>query len=453
MADDLGYSDIGCYGGEISTPNLDRIASKGLRFRQFYNNTRCSPTRASMLTGQFAHKVGLDINGQNLTRNGATIAELLKEAGYQTGLAGKWHLSVSKELPDKNKHQLWLNHQFDPAIPFAPLETYPANRGFEKHFGIIWGVVNYFDPFSLVEGLTPVKNVPENFYMTDAITNKAVQFINEFSKINKPFFLYVAQTAPHWPLHARTEDIAHYKSVYTKGWDTIRRARYEKMMKLGIIGKTNTAQLPLMDSQKEWQQLSENEKKIQSAKMAVHAAMVHRMDMGIGQILKVLEETNKIDNTIIIFLADNGASSEVPVAPGYDRTSATRDGKIVKYKDFNPDEIGSETSYATIGPNWASAANTPFRFWKIEPFEGGIHTPMIIYWEKNSKAANTFTNYQGHVIDIMPTCLDIAGVPYPKTYKKNILTPLDGKSLLPVLEGRKEKEKACFFLNMKEARR
>ena len=232
LADDLGFSDIGCYGGEVQTPNLDRLARNGLRFSQFYNGARCCPSRASLLTGQYPHKVGLDKNGQNLTRNGLTIAEALKASGYQTAMTGKWHLSESRELPDKTQHQAWLDHRYDPGVPFAPLDTYPVSRGFDRHFGTIWGVVDYFDPYSLVEGTKAINSVPKDFYLTDAITQRTVDYLRDFSKKDAPFFLYVAYTAPHWPLHARTEDIAKYKGRYQKGPDALRRERYDRQVAL-----------------------------------------------------------------------------------------------------------------------------------------------------------------------------------------------------------------------------
>ena len=448
MADDMGFSDVGCFGGEIHTPNLDRLAANGLRFMQFYNCARCCPTRASLMTGQYPHKVGLARNGQNLRRNGITIAEALKQAGYNTAMAGKWHLSRTAPLEDKKLHQKWLDHQYEPGHPFAPLQTYPANRGFDKHYGVIWGVIDYFDPFSLVDGTEAVKTVPEDYYFTDAVTEKSVAYIHEFSRSDKPFFLYVAHCAPHWPLHARPEDIAKYKDTYKAGWEKLRLDRYRRMLKMGLFSKENTPLPPIQDEGRKWDRLSNEDKAFQSAKMAVHAAMVDRIDQGIGNIVSVLRQTGQLDNTVLFFLSDNGASPEVPQQPGYDRSSQTRAGRNIRYKGiFEP---GSQTTYTGIGPAWASASNTPFRYWKKESFEGGCHTPLIVHWPKELKVrSGTITEEMGHVMDIMPTCLELAGAQYPAEYQGHTLTPLDGKSLTPILAGSRRTEyDKLFFEHM-----
>lgn len=435
MADDLGYSDIGCFGGEINTPNLDRLAKGGLRMTNMYNNARCCPTRASLLTGQYAHKVGLANNGNALTRNGATIAELLKQNGYQTGMVGKWHLSDDVQKPTKDDQLKWLNHQAFQKDSFASLESYPINRGFQKHYGIVWGVVNYFDPFSLVEGEKPVTNVSKDYYITDAINQYSVNYIKEFTKRKEPYFLYVAHAAPHWPVHAKPEDIAKYKGKYDMGWDELRRQRYNRMVKMGLIDPKTTPLLNVMGRNGSWDKLSKEEKEKQSLKMATHAAMIERLDIGVGQILQTLEQTNTLNNTVIIFLADNGASPEIPTAPGYDRPSQTRDGQNHLYdNDVTTATIGTELSYTGIGQNWANAVNTPFRFWKMESFEGGIHTPFIVHWPAGLKTKKgSMSNAMGHVSDILPTILEITKTKYPLQYNGHSLTPIDGKSFLPVL--------------------
>lgn len=448
MADDLGFSDARCFGGEIHTPNIDQLAKNGLRFTQFYNAARCCPTRASLLTGQYAHKVGIARNGNSLTRNAATIAELLQASGYQTAMSGKWHLSFTPVLPDKAHHMQWLQHQFDPKQPFAPLDTYPVNRGFQRHFGVIWGVVDYFDPFSLVDGLEPVHTVPKGFYMTDAITRHAVQYIKDFARSDKPFFLYVAHDAPHWPLHALPEDIAKYKDVYKDGWHVLRAKRFARQQQLGLFDGKNTTLPPVFGNGPDWDALTPAEKEFQSAKMTVHAAMVDHLDQGIGQVLDALKQTGALDNTVIFFLADNGASPEIPRVPGYDRPGFTRDGRKMLYA---PDgipvkDLGSETSYTGIGSWWANAANTPFRYWKKESFEGGAHTPFIAYWPKGLKAKGGSTTEQvAHVIDLMPTCLELAGTRYPSTYKDHKLTTLDGLSLVPILKGKERKPHEALY--------
>ncbi|MHC4323393.1 MAG: arylsulfatase [Planctomycetota bacterium] len=448
MADDMGFSDIGCFGGEIQTPNLDKLAARGLRFTQFYNCARCCPTRASLMTGQYPHKVGLARNGQSLTRNGITIAEALKQAGYNTAMAGKWHLSRTDTLKDPKLHQKWLDHRHDPGRPFAPLETYPVSRGFDKHYGVIWGVIDFFDPFSLVEGTKTIETVAEDYYFTDAINEQSLRYIREFGQSEKPFFLYLAHCAPHWPLHARPEDIAKYKVKYKDGWEKLRQDRYERMIEMGLIKKENTPLPPIQDRGRRWAELTEQEKSFQASKMAVHAAMVDRIDQGLGRIIEALEQTGQLDNTVIFFLSDNGASPEVPGVPGYDRSSQTREGRKIRYKGFS--EPGPETTYTGIGAPWASASNTPFRYWKKESFEGGCHTPLIVHWPEGLRVKpGSITSQAGHVTDIMPTCLELAAAKYPDRYKGHALTPLDGKTLTPILKGRqREGHEILFFEHM-----
>ncbi len=447
MADDMGFSDAGCYGGEIRTPNLDRLAAGGLRFTQFYNCARCCPTRASLMTGQYPHAVGLARNGRSLTRNGLTIAEALKNVGYDTAMVGKWHLSKTPVLADKKLHQNWLDHQHDPDRPFGPLETYPVNRGFDKHYGVIWGVIDFFDPFSLVEGTEPVRTPPDDYYFTDAITDKAVEYVEDCGRSDKPFFLYLSHCAPHWPLHARQEDIARYEDVYAGGWEKLREDRFQRQLEMGLFEKENTPLPAIQDRGMEWDDLSDQEKAYEARKMAVHAAMVDRVDQSIGRLIETLQKTDQWDNTVILFLSDNGASPEVPQRPGYDRTGQTRDGRVVKYKDIPLHELGSQLSYTGIGAPWASAANTPFRYWKQESFEGGCHTPLIVHWPRGMKTKpGAICHEMSHVIDVLPTCLDLAGASYPSRYAGQELTPMDGKSLAPIFAGRPRNghETLCF---------
>lgn len=453
LADDMGFSDAGCFGGEIATPNLDHLSANGLRFTQFYNCARCCPTRASLLTGQYPHTVGLARNGRSLTRNGITIAEALKEAGYNTAMAGKWHLSRTTPLRTAEDHQKWLDHRYDPELPFAPLDTYPARRGFDRHYGVVWGVIDHFDPFSLVDGVTPVTTVPQDYYFTDAITDKAIEYLNEFGKSEKPFFLYVAHCAPHWPLHARPEDIAKYKAVYTGGWERLRKDRFERQLKMGLFRTDNTPLPPVQDGGTKWDRLSEAEKAYQARKMAVHAAMIDRVDQSTGRIIRALDKSGQLDNTLIFFLSDNGTSPEVPRGPGYDRSSRTRDGRAMKYQNIEVEELGSETSYTGVGLPWASASNTPYRYWKQESFEGGCHTPLIVHWPKGLKASpGSMTGQLGHVMDILPTCLELGGLSYPNSFRAHNLTPVEGKSLLPILQGKRGEGHDRLFFEHEEGR-
>lgn len=442
MADDLGYSDIGCYGGEIQTPNLDGLAEDGVRFTQFYNAARCCPTRASLLTGKYPHQVGLAQNGRTLSRNAATIAEVLKENGYHTGMAGKWHLSRTKKLDDPEEQLLWLSHRKDSSI-FAPVESYPSNRGFEEHWGVIWGVVNYFDPFSLVHNEEEIKEIPDDFYMTNFITEKSVDMIEQFSKDEKPFFIYIAHTAPHWPLHALPEDIEKYKGMYDEGWDVLREKRYKKAIELGIIDPA-TAQLGPNESGKSW--VDCEEKEWEAKHMEAHAAMVDRVDQGVGEVIEKLKATGEYENTIIIFLADNGASPERGFFPGFDRPGHTREGDEILYPHQNYERPGSEKTWGYLGNAWAGALNSPFRYWKKESFEGGNCTPFIVHWPAGLKGKeNTINRGVGHVMDILPTCLELAGAEYPSMINGLETTPPEGKSLLPVIQNVIETQHDTLF--------
>jgi arylsulfatase A-like enzyme len=435
MADDLGYSDIGCYGGEIQTPNLDELAKKGMRFTQFYNAARCCPTRASLLTGKYPHQVGLAQNGRTLFRNAATIAEVLKENGYHTGMAGKWHLSQTKRLDDPEEQLRWLSHQKD-EDSFAPIESYPYNRGFEEHWGVIWGVVNYFDPFSLVHNDKEIKDVPDDFYMTNFITDKAIEMIEQFEKDDQPFFLYIAHTAPHWPLHALPEDIEKYKGVYDEGWDILRKKRYQRSIELGIIDP-KTAQLGPNESGKVWDDC--NEKAWEAKHMEAHAAMVDRVDQGVGQVIEKLKASGDFENTIILFLADNGASPERGYKPGFDRPGQTRHGEEIIYPHQKYERPGPEKTWAYLGAGWAGAVNSPFRYWKKESFEGGNCTPFIVHWPAGLAGKENAINHGvAHVMDILPTCLELAEATYPETVNGLETTPLEGKSLLPVIYNKME---------------
>lgn len=453
LADDLGYSDIGAYGGEIHTPNLDYLADNGLRFRRFYNTSRCCPTRASLLTGLYNQQAGIgemttdrDAPGYRgyLTENTVTLAEVLKDAGYHTAMSGKWHVSNTIEQPTGEEQLKWLNHQASHPY-FSPVEQYPVNRGFEKYYGNIFGVVDYFDPFSLVNDTTPVAEVPAGYYHTDAINDTAASYIKAFSKDDKPFFLYVAQTAPHWPLQALPEDIKKYEDTYKAGWDAIRTARYKRMVEKGLIDSATTPLSSRINSDLSWE--DNPDKEWDARAMAVHAAMVDRMDQGIGRIIQALRETGELENTIILFLSDNGASPEncMRYGPGFDRPGETRDGQKIHYpvkKDVLP---GPQTTFASIGQRWANVANTPYQYAKAQSYEGGIRTPMIAFWPKGIRSKGGFTDHLGHVMDFMPTFLEVANARYPQTYNGRQITPYTGVSLLPALEGKEGKAHDALY--------
>lgn len=444
MADDLGFSDLGCYGGEIRTPNLDYLASQGIRYTQFYNTSRCCPTRASLLTGLYNQQAGIgkmtdaeDAPGYrgHLTGNTVTLAEVLKSAGYQTGMTGKWHVSNTNVQPNPQDQLDWLNHRRDFG-DFSPVSQYPTRRGFDKFFGNIWGVVDFFDPFSLVNGIQPVKSVPKGYYHTDAINDTAAAYVRQFARSPKPFFLYVAHTAPHWPLMALPEDVARYKDTYTVGWDAIRQARYRKMARLGLIDSTRTQLSKRWRADLDW--AANPDRAWDSRAMAVHAAMIDRMDQGIGRLIKTLRETGQLDNTLILFLSDNGASSEncAGYGTGFDRPSQTRDGRKIVYDLDKRVMPGPQTTFASIGPRWANIANTPYAYWKAESYEGGVHTPLVAFWPRGIGARKgSFSPQVGHVMDFMRTFVELAGATYPKVYNGHAITPTTGVSLVPSFAG------------------
>ena len=453
MSDDMGFSDIGCYGSEIKTPNLDRLASNGLRFTQFYNNGRCCPTRASLLTGLFPHQtgVGMMMRDKNLpgykgdlNKNCVTIAEALKPAGYTTYMSGKWHVTKHKNTQDETEKYNW-----------------PRQRGFDRFYGTITGSGSFFDPSTLVRDnkyITPVndpKYKPETFYYTDAISDNTVKFIKEHSKQKKknPFFIYVAYTAAHWPMHALPEDIAKYKGKYDKGWDNLRKERHERMIRMGIVD----SKWKLSKRDKgipAWE--DEPDKKWNTRCMEVYAAMIDNMDQGIGRIINELKKQSRLDNTLIFFLQDNGGCAE---EQGRKKKQKQKDPDKVLRKPMGPDEIqhnskpqytrdgrpvrrgrgvmpGPADTYLGYGQPWANASDTPFRKYKHYIHEGGISTPLIAHWPAGIKTKNKFRNQVSHIIDIMPTCVEVAKAKYPSEYKGEKIKPAEGISLLPVFSNK-----------------
>ncbi len=435
VVDDMGYSDMGCFGGEINTPNLGAMANNGARFTQFYNSGRSCPSRAQLLTGCYPHTCGITGMGRSLTKDCVTIPEALKGAGYRTAMSGKWHLSLTRGIGNNDDQLKWLSHQdtFNNR-PFAPLDTYPCNRGFDDHIGTIWGVVNHFDPFSLVHNEEPIftDKIPSDFYSTDFITDRAIDYIDDFSKGNDPFFLYVAYNAPHWPLQAKPEDIAKYKGKYDEGWDVMRKNRYNRMVELGVIDPNETPEAP-NESHRAW--ADESDKAFQAANMEVHAAMIDCVDQGVGKIIAELKDKGLYENTLIMFSSDNGASSENYTIGDFDRHNMTRSGQRVVHNSPTP---GDELSYNYLHTGWAGAVNTPFRYWKRESYHGGVATPTIIQWPAGMKIpAGSIVKDPCHYIDVMPTCLEIAGASYPSEYKGNKIQalPAEAQSIVPLLKG------------------
>ena len=415
LADDMGYSDLGCYGSEINTPNLDRLAAGGLRFTQFYNAARCCPTRAALLTGLYPHQAGVGHMLQDykqpgytkgLNDNSATIAELLHEAGYRTYHVGKWHVGgVGGKGAEPRNH--------------------PLSRGFDRAYGS-GGGGNYFALQPLYMDRENIKP-GDNFYATDAFSDWAVRFLDEHKTRHKeqPFFLHLCYTAPHFPLHAKPEDIAKYRGKYRGGWDKLRETRFAREKELGIMDK-RTQLSPRDPVAKAWDEVPEAEKDEWDLRMAVHAAMIDCMDQGIGRVMEMVKLMGAEENTLVVFLSDNGASAEyLDSWPNPNR--GHKQGSIT----------GTKESHRTIEIGWANAANTPFRECKMWTHEGGISTSFIANWPAGIKARGKLTEEVGHIVDLMPTFLELAGGDYPARYRSFDLKPLAGMSLVPVLQGKK----------------
>ncbi len=414
MADDMGYSDLACYGSEINTPNLNSLAAEGVRFTEFYNNSICAPTRASLITGQYPHKAGIGYFDVDLglpayqgflNRESLTFGEVLRNAGYSTLLSGKWHVG---------KDSL----------------SWPNQRGFDRFYGVVGGGANYFNahpmplrgtqyPVVLIENNKRLNPEPDSYYFTDEITDHAVKFLNEQNSTGKPFFLYVAYTAPHWPLHARPEDIAKYKGKFDKGWDVLREERHKRQIELGIVKKgtriADRDELPL------WDHLTYDEQKLWASRMEVYAAMIDRMDQGIGKILETVKALKKDENTLIIFISDNGAEGGAYTLGG-------------RGKRFNSGPVGTSGSFDYVYKNWAQVSNTPLRSYKNNMHEGGISSPFIAWYPKLIKP-NTIVKGTAHLIDLAPTFYDLAKASYPTKFNGLTTHGLPGKSIVPVLAG------------------
>lgn len=450
MADDMGYTDIGCYGSEIDTPNLDALAANGIRFTQFYNTSRCCPTRASLLTGLYSHQAGIglmtsdrgyDAYRGDLNRNCVTIAEVLAPDGYRNYMSGKWHVT---------RH----------TSPEGPKHNWPLQRGFDGFYGTITGAGSFYDPATLCRGntyITPVNDPdyrPEKFYYTDAISDNAVAFLRDHAMEwgEDPFFLYVAYTSAHWPMHGLQKEIAKYEGAYDEGYAAIREARIHKARELGAIQD----QWKLSQQDVDWEKAPHKEWELRC--MEVYAAMVDRMDQGIGRIITELKRQEILESTVVIYLQDNGGCAEAmgrrsnadqkdqfnyeAMGPNELQTKIwppmqTRDGRWVL---TGPEAMpGPEDTYVAYGRGWANVSNTPFRGYKHYGYEGGIATPFIVHWPAGipESRRNAIVNEPAHLIDLMPTLLELAQADYPKEWKRNRIHPMEGISLLPAWKGRK----------------
>ena len=406
MADDMSFSDLGCYGGEIDTPNLDSLAQQGMRFTQFYNCARCVPTRQSLLSGLYPQ--------QATTPNSVTLAEVLRTAGYRTLMTGKWH----------------------------GMKKLPTERGFDRFYGLTSGSCNFFNPGNRRSGEPePAKDygqvrpfsidgkvfkpyTPEDpdWYASDAFTDYALQYLDDYADEDRPFFLFVSYTAPHHPLQARPEDIEKYRGKYLKGWDKLREERWERQKEIGLT--TDSWHLSPRDSNAEaWEAISNKDDR--DLEMAVYAAMVDNMDVNIGRVLKKLRDLGKADNTLVLFLSDNGACAEI--------------------NNQTPDiPPGPMDSYRTYDLEWANAGDTPFRKFKRDTYEGGICTPLIAKWPKHIEP-KSLNREPAHIIDLMPTFCELAGIEYPGTFAGRSIIPNEGKSMVSLLSGRSRETHPQLF--------
>lgn len=413
LVDDMGWSDIGCYGGEVQTPNLDRLAENGIRFTQMHNTSKCFPSRAILQTGIYAQQNGYHKSPNEPLKNCVTIGEVLQTAGYRTYWSGKHH----------------------------GVET-PVDRGYDHYYGLRDGASNHFNPGLRRESEPkPAQKRPDrsyfidhekfqpytpgkDFYTTDYFTNYALEWLDEYKDEENPFFLYMSYTAPHDPLMAWPEDIAKYQGKYLEGYEAIRTKRYARQKEMGLIDARFMLSEETYDS---WSTLSDSMKQEEDLKMAVYAAMIDRVDQKIGELLQKIEDMGESENTLVLFMSDNGSSAEVVNIPG--------DGKI-----------GTLGQWTSLGKNWANVSNTPYRYYKNYSYEGGICTPMIAHWPREIQTNNGLSNFSGHFIDIMATIVDITGAKYPKEFRGQKIVPMQGMSLLPIMQGETvERGKPLFW--------
>ncbi|PHR95253.1 MAG: sulfatase [Blastopirellula sp.] len=400
LVDDMGYSDLGCYGSEIETPNIDKLAAAGIKFTHFTNCAKCETTRTTLMSGRYHTEV------KGNSKSFITIPENLALAGYQNFMVGKWHI-------------------FDT----------PNERGFDRYFGFLEGATNFFTGEGTGGGISYKVDeadyeIPENFYSTDFFANYAIKFIGERDK-QKPFFLYLAFNAPHYPLQAPKEDVMKYRGKYTDGWEVLRKKRFQRMKELDIIPKNTKLSKPESDVRK-WDSLSDDEKDNMDLRMATYAAMIDRVDQQVGRIIKKLKTESILDNTLVVFLSDNGACP-------FDRTRApTLENNYMPWDG---------RSYYCYPREWANACNTPLRLYKQNQNEGGIATSMIAHWPKGISVPGTFNRQRGHLIDFHATFRELAGAKYPTEYQGNKIGPARGISLVPSFTGKERPEHEYLYQN------
>ena len=431
LADDLGFSDLGCYGSEIATPAIDTLGYGGLRFTQMYNSARCCPSRAALLTGLHPHQAGIghmtytmsdtDPAYQGFLNDSCvTIAEVLRAAGYRTLMSGKWHVARQRPMAERAS---WPDDR-----PGYPL---PTERGFDQFFGTIGGAGSYYKPTYMMRNDELLEQSELDWYYTDTITDHALDMVGEATGDGVPFFLYLAYTAPHWPLHALEEDIARYESRYRQGWDALRTARHEKL-KAGNLVDPRWPISPRDPTAFPWEESTYPD--WEAHRMAVYAAQVDRMDQGVARLVAELRRSDQLDDTIILVLSDNGGAAEFlaedgPMRPGW-LAHDTPDGRPIHYGNTPDLSPGGPETFQSYDICWANASNTPFRRFKGWVHEGGISTPLIVHWPGGIPSPG-IVRTPAHIIDIMPTCLEVAGADYPARFGPNDITPSEGRSLVP----------------------
>lgn len=436
LADDLGFSDLRCFGGEISTPHLDSLADRGTKLTQFYNTARCSPSRASLLTGLHPHQTGIGIltgsdgavgYAGDLNRAGSTLAEMLRRSGYDTAVTGKWHLSASMREPS---------------------DSWPTRRGFDHFYGTLSGCGSFYDPPTLTRGETSVVDeaAAPGFYYTDAIADEAERFLQQPARQDSPFLLYVPFTAPHWPLHAPDEIVARYRGRFDAGWDVLREERVRRMRELGIL--TEDAVLSPRDpDEPAWSDVEEQE--WFARRMEVYAAQVEAMDGAIGRILTALRAAGHEDDTAVVFLSDNGASpEEIPHIAGFEQVAeiyspTTRSGDQVRLGNRPEVVPGPADTYTSYGRAWANLSNTPHRLYKKWVHEGGIAAPCLIALPERLEQRVIVRNPH-QLVDVVPTVLDLVGVD-PASVRVETELPLEGHSLLDELVGADGVERTLYW--------
>jgi arylsulfatase A-like enzyme len=417
LVDDMGFSDIGCYGSEIPTPNLDRLASNGLRFTQFYNTGRCCPTRASVLTGLYPHEAGVGHMTEDdgvpgyrgrLNDRCVTIAEVLRGAGYFTAMSGKWHVGQ--------------NHG-----------VVPWERGFERSLNSPAGGFYYPEGKQgriFLNGQALADDAPElpkNWYTTDLWTDYGIKFVDEARAAQKPFFLYLAYNAPHFPLQAPPDEIAKFRGKYKSGWDKLREQRHARQKELGVVDKVwpLSPRPPLVRA---WDKLNDQEKDRFDHIMAIYAACVAHMDTAVGRVVAALKQRGVLDNTLILFMSDNGGNAE-----------SGPEGRL------EGDSPGAAGSTVFCGQSWATLENTPFRRYKHYNHEGGIATPLVVHWPAGFAARGELRQQPGHLVDIMATCVDVAGAKYPVEFQGRTILPMEGRSLVPAFADKAVERDALFW--------